>query len=111
MNKRIGGAVEQRRQPRMKLVCPIRLYRDVDPVEVQTETQNISSGGFYCFSPRPFAPGEQLQCDIQLPNHKNGGTRRGPVLRCRIVIVHAVAQGARGYGLGCRIEHYEVGLE
>lgn len=104
----LGGAVEQRRQPRLKLVCPVRLYRESDALELRTSTENISSGGFYCLSPHPFAPGDRLQCDILLPIQNNAGSRRKLVLRCRIEVVHAAANGGTGFGIGCRLEDYEV---
>ncbi len=109
MNTPVGGAVEQRRQPRLKLVCPVRLYRESDALELSTATENICSGGFYCISPVPFAPGERLQCDIVLPIRNDSGSGRKLILRCGIEVVHAAASGGgTGFGLGCRLVNYEV---
>jgi hypothetical protein len=102
-------AVEQRRQQRLKLVCPVRLYRNgEDALDLRTSTDNISSGGFYCVSTIPFAPCERLQCEIELSAPCRAGARHKTILHCHIEVVHSTAKGGNDFGIGCRLVDYEL---
>ena len=39
---------------------------------METETDNLSSIGFYCTSDEPFSPGEQLNCEVVIPSNDIG---------------------------------------
>lgn len=70
---------------------------------------NISSDGFYCMAPRPFTPGEWIECDILVPTLADPH-RDLLVLRCRAQVLRVETTGKEdAYGLACRIEDYSVG--
>jgi len=72
---------------------------------VETVTQNLSSGGFYCRSRKRFIVEELLLCTLQIPmTGISGGESH---LECRARVVRVEENAADGeYGIACRIEDY-----
>lgn len=103
---------ERRRRVRLILRWPLRLSRAGDTDMIETETENLSSEGFYCVTSRPFDVGERLECILGLPAldlgyHEDPVSLHGLV---RIVRVEVDRPGS-GYGLGCRLENLSLIFE
>lgn len=99
---------ERRRRPRAGVHWPVLLFRNVkDGDTVQTTTRDLSSSGFYCFSEKPFALGESLQCALHVPaGEAGGGDSR---LECRVVVVRVEENALdRSYGIAFRTEDYRI---
>src|SRR5205085_11158119 len=69
---------ERRTRARVLLHCPLRLYRRGLAQPVQGETLDLSSAGFYCKVPEPFAPSDNLDCILTVPA-ENFGPATGDV--------------------------------
>jgi hypothetical protein len=74
----------------------------------ETLLVNISSGGFYCYCPERYEPGEMLDCRIMLPVYGSDIAENALCLVCRARVVRIVPEGDHGYGIGCEIEEYRV---
>ncbi len=93
---------DQRKRQRLKLHLTV-LFTRGDGAPVPSETLDISTDGFYCTTPEPFAPGERLHCQIALPNEA------GLYLDADVEVVRvAVSQRESGFGYGCRILEYRL---
>lgn len=93
---------DQRKRHRLRLHLPVLFTRSGGP-PVASKTLNISTDGFYCTAPEPFAPGERLRCQIALPNDS------GLYLDADVEVVRvAMSQRESGYGYGCRILEYRL---
>ena len=98
---------ERRRRIRVQVHWPICFLRPGTTDFIETETQNLSSEGFYCLANTPFVPGEIRECTLGVPVHQpHNGDRVRPVL-CRVRVIRVEALSEDGiYGIGCRIEDY-----
>ena len=96
---------ENRRRTRVKLRYSIQLSRPNDPVLVSTETDDLSSTGFYCTSDEPFSPGEHLICDLVIPAYYPGNRTSDLVLHRRVRVVRVEIKGLEpGFGIACEFE-------
>src|SRR5271169_4052191 len=96
---------ERRSHTRLPLRLPVRFNKVNGSPAINSYTENISSEGFYCISPRPFAPGDCCEVDVSLPSC--GTDRCGAVIRCQVRVVRADASGVGPrFGIGCHIENY-----
>jgi hypothetical protein len=78
-------------------------------VPIQTETEDLSLEGFYCYIERSFLPGEHLKFLILLPPAAKGPLAfRGLCLQGSMEVVRLTAASDRRYGLGCRVVSYRV---
>lgn len=76
---------------------------------VESETRDVSSGGFYCFTDEHFMPDERLECllIVPLPEHSEGGGQL--CLHCQVEVVRVdISPPGGAYGIACRIEDYTV---
>jgi PilZ domain len=74
---------------------------------LQSTTENIGCGGFFCYSNEEFVPGDPVRASIQIPHH--GGAQRGcTFLLCRARVVRVELHPQYGYGVGCNIEDYNL---
>ena len=91
----------------MSLRLPIRLIRE-SGMALQTITENLSSGGFYCIVGEHLAPTERVVCEITIPAKTGNGGGCDLLLVCDSAVarVSAIAEGR--YGLGCWIEEYSI---
>jgi hypothetical protein len=70
---------------------------------VETNTENLSSRGFYCFLETPLVPGEVITCDIAIPNY-NTPNREVSSIVCQAEVIRVEALGTvPGFGVACRI--------
>ena len=101
---------ERRKRTRLRLRLPVLFLRPESDSPLRTETLDISNNGFYCITPQPFAPGEQLTCLIGVP------VRSAATLECKdrlylqaeVDVVRIVVNNGSGFGVGCRISDYRV---
>lgn len=74
---------------------------------LESTTENIGCNGFYCYSNVEFVPGEPVRASIQIPHH--GGVPKGRTfLLCRARVVKVELHPDHGYGVGCKIEDYNL---
>jgi hypothetical protein len=92
---------------RVHLHWPLRLSSTGEPLTVETRTENVSSGGFYCISGDAFVPGEYLDSWMTIPTQ---GPAQGQtlLLHCRVQVTRIDALDPGGYGIACRIDSYSV---
>jgi len=96
-----------RKHKRVVLHWPLLLASNTsDPLE--TRTENLSSAGFYCFSPRQFRAGERLEALIRFPQMFKTHFESSLCLKCAIQVVRVETDPQTGFGVGCRIEDYEL---
>jgi PilZ domain len=100
--------VERRRERRLALRWPILVSSKVSG-RVETRTDNLSSGGFYCILGNPLAPGERIECDLTVPNTGRG--HRGDIagsIRCQAEVLRVEALGTDpSFGVACKILNFE----
>lgn len=100
----MNALTERRKRRRIRLHWPIQLLRRSAQTAIRTTTLNLSSDGFYCFTPEALDRGEVVRCTITIPA-PDGELR----LRCRARIVRIEANPAGGgYGMGCQILQFSV---
>lgn len=100
---------ERRRRTRAALHWTVYLKRPAQEEDVRAETRDLSSEGFFCFSPRPFAAGETIGCTIVLtPPTEAGGAR---MLSGRATVLRVEPAGPHLFGIACRLEDYTFSAE
>src|ERR1044071_3412976 len=100
---------ERRRRPRTKVHWSVVLFRNSagESGAVESLTQNLSSGGFYCFSGAAFHPGEEVICALKIPTHDPPRKHALQNVECRARVIRVEPDAARGlFGIACRIEDY-----
>jgi hypothetical protein len=94
---------DRRQRPRLRLSLGVQLCRGEGHAAVRTETDNLSSEGFYCTSREPFSPGDRLECDLFIPGTGSGSP--GLVLNRSVKVVRVEIRGLEpGFGIACRFE-------
>lgn len=72
-----------------------------------TETQNLSSDGFYCRLKAEFAPGEIVDCTLQVPARRPQSLEGMLAIKCRVRVVRVDEPDSQGrHGIGCHIDDY-----
>jgi PilZ domain len=101
---------DRRGAVRLELGYPVSLSRSGEVSAVAARTENLSSKGFYCVSERPFAPQEELDCELVIPRGTPGHLPQNDlVLRGVVEVVRVVAKGmSPGYGLACQLKSYTI---
>ena len=103
----LAGRVERRMRFRTRLHWEVRFFHPGLLNILETVTQNLSSGGFYCLAETPLVPGELMTCSLKLPAHHPSGGEQAVSLECKVRVIRVEARDADGlYGMGCRIEDY-----
>ena len=106
-----GRNWERRRQPRLKLGWPVRLFHLSRNLVIESTTRNLSSSGFYCLSPVSLEPSDLVECVLSLPAHDLGSQERRLPLHCKVRILRVEHEAQDGLaGIACRIEDYHFGL-
>ena len=96
---------DRRRRSRVGLHYAVRLSRPDQRTSVDTETDNLSSIGFYCTSDEPFSPGEQLNCEVAIPVNDIGYDSTNLVLHRRVKVVRVEIKGLEpGFGVACEFD-------
>jgi hypothetical protein len=99
--------LERRKRARTRVHWPVLFFRNQAAEAVESLTQDLSSGGFYCLSKTPFASGEGLRCTLKIPTHDPGGKERERTLECKVRVTRVeVAAREEFYGIACQIEDY-----
>jgi hypothetical protein len=102
-------ATERRNQPRTNLRVPLYLLPKGATVPIQTETEDLSLEGFYCYAEQYFTPGEDCQFLMLLPPATKGSLALGSIcLQGCVQIVRLTVTGDLKYGLGCHVKSYRV---
>jgi hypothetical protein len=99
---------ERRKRVRVKVRWPLLLFRDDAAEAIESVTQDLSSMGFYCLSPKPFAAGESLVCALKVPMYDPIGEERTIAVECRVRVVRTEETGDGGFGIACQIEDYHL---
>ena len=99
---------DRRKRPRVALHWLVHLKATSCQTQIQVETQNLSSEGFYCLSPQQFTPGEMIECLIGLP--APDGSPGSRVLFCRATVLRVESHGASVFGVACHIDDYSLSL-
>jgi hypothetical protein len=98
---------ERRRRARTKLHWPVLFFRDHSAEAVESLTQDLSSGGFYCLSKTPFTSGERILCTLKIPTYDPVGKQCERTLECEVRVMRVeAAAGEDFYGIACRIDDY-----
>jgi hypothetical protein len=102
---------DRRGAVRLEMGYPVSLSRPGEVSAVASRTENLSSKGFYCVSERPFAPHDELDCELVIPTGAPGHLPQVDlVLRGVVEVVRVVAKGmSPGYGLACQLKSYTIG--
>jgi ferredoxin-like protein FixX len=109
----VNNVRDRRRRPRLRLACPVRLYRLDETSWIDTTTENISCEGFFCVTSRLFSPRETLECELLIPSEQFGQPDENEVvLHCRaeVVRIEPKADG-KTYGIACRLMDYTLDLQ
>ena len=99
--------LDRRRRYRARVHWSVQFHRRDDSDFLATETQDLSSDGFYCRSKTVFAPGELVDCTLHVPAHRPQASGETLPVKCRVRIVRVDEPDSQGFhGIGCRIEDY-----
>ena len=102
-------AVERRKRARLPLHWRVCLSRRSSHLVVETETRDVSSSGFYCFTEESFTPDERLDCVLVIPLPRGADTGERLCLRCQAEVVRVdIAPPGGRFGVACRIDDYSV---
>jgi PilZ domain len=102
------ATTERRRWPRAHLRWQVQFFSpDSEPLKYMTS--NVSTGGFYILSDRPFKPGESLNCFLSIPSYRSRQNGETLLVQCRVEVVR-VEGSADGnqFGTACRILDYRA---
>ena len=102
-------ATERRKRARLALHWRVCLSRRSNHLLVETETRDVSSGGFYCFTEESFTTNERLECVLVIPLFRGADAAERLCLRCQVEVVRVDAAPPGGkFGVACRIDDYSV---
>lgn len=99
---------ERRTRSRVRVHWSVRLLPGGGGKGIETVTQNLSSSGFYCFSPSPLKPGDCLLCTMKLPSYDPNGDEPVLTLECRVRVMRAEVTTDGLFGIACRIYDYRL---
>jgi hypothetical protein len=99
---------ERRKRIRATVHWPIMFFRSHSAEATESvSTQNLTSDGFYCRSRIAFAPGEALNCRLEVPSYEPSGTGQTRLLECKVRVIRAEPANTDGlFGIACRFEDY-----
>ncbi|MGH9344049.1 MAG: PilZ domain-containing protein [Terriglobia bacterium] len=99
---------ERRKRERFRARWRVRLWDASDDI-VEALTTNVSSGGFYCRSPRQFSEGDRLTALLEILGASAESDAHKLTLRCDIQVLRIEAvDGSSNWGLACQIRDYCV---
>jgi hypothetical protein len=107
LEERNAFRVERRKWTRSKVHWPVVLFSNQVAEAIETITQNLSSGGFYCLSKTSFTVGENVICTLRVPTHDPHRKERERLLECRVRVVRVEALD-ECFGLACQMEDYRI---
>jgi c-di-GMP-binding flagellar brake protein YcgR len=99
---------ERRKRLRVDLHLNVR-FAKFGSRPIETRTKNLSSEGFYCLSPEPLTPGEELACVIVIPAEDPQSREDALSLECRARVVRVEKAEREGFfGIACHMENYRA---
>jgi hypothetical protein len=101
---------ERRKRVRSRVHWPLCLFVNEEEGPIATFTQDLSSGGFYCLTDRPFRVGETLTCLLKVPTYVPDGRYVEQWLECRVRVMRVESLDESGYGIAYRIEDYHFAI-
>jgi hypothetical protein len=105
----MSSSAERRIHGRVDVRWSVTVWRSNGDPPLKTETENISSRGFYCFSSQCLAPGEVLSCAIEIPTRHPIYPDQTLSLKCSAQVVWAHwIEAKQQFGIGCSIDDYSV---
>jgi hypothetical protein len=100
--------IDRRNHERIRLRCPVSLWKSTEGTFVRTETENLNCRGFFCYSTEPYLPGDDLQATVEVPERFRNDRGTGSlVLRCQVEVVRIERLQAK-YGVACQVKDYTV---
>jgi len=98
---------DRRRRERASVHWSVQFHRQDATDLLATETQNLSSDGFFFRSKARFTTGELADCTLQIPGRRSRAPLGLVRVPCRVRIVRVNQPDSQGfYGYACRIEDY-----
>jgi hypothetical protein len=98
---------ERRAGRRVALRCQLSILRGPqDARDRSTTTENLSSHGFCCVVEDALAAGDQFACILRLRRRPDPPACRALRCEARVVWVRLLDDGR--FGIGCRIEDYNM---
>ncbi len=97
---------ERRKRTRAALHWTVYLKRPTQLEDIRAETRDLSSEGFFCLSPQPFAAGESIACRMVLGEAGESGELR--TLSGRVTVLRVERAGPHLFGIACRLEDYTL---
>jgi hypothetical protein len=98
---------ERRRRRRVELRCPVYFVNVNGSRVVESTTENLTSGGFYCLLNETLTQGECLFCTIVLPDSRDSPNRL--TVQCIVEVMRVTAVDSTClFGVACRIRDYSV---
>lgn len=100
---------ERRRHKRFALRLDAYLSTGIGERIMPVVTQDISAGGFRCFSPETLTPEESVDCLIALAGEDLDDAER-PRLWCmsKVLRVEPSGDAQRPFAISCQIQEYKV---
>ncbi len=98
---------ERRRRTRFDLRWLVSLSRSGRTEPIRTNTENLSSDGFYCLCREPLRAGEELLCLLSVPPQGRSEEPPWLVMECKVRVIR-VNEDRGLLGVGCQIESYSV---
>lgn len=100
---------ERRTQSRSDLRVPLFLLAPGWHAPIQTETENLSMDGFYCYAPKALAPGEHVRFLLFLPAATREPEGATTCIQGAAEVVRVATEASRtDFGIGCRVTNYRV---
>ncbi|MBV9497917.1 MAG: PilZ domain-containing protein [Acidobacteriaceae bacterium] len=108
MESLIGDLADRRKRKRVAVQWPVQMWKSRHPVS-DALTVNVSSGGFYCCSGRPFSPGDHLTALLAIPSPGSNLESQRLTLRCEVVVLRVeTSDDGHDTGVACQIRDYSV---
>lgn len=107
IKNKMTGQNGRQRFSRLGVRWKIQIFESSERPAISSETDNVSSDGFYFRAKERFSPGEELECLILIPAFDPLLVSRSLDLHCCVrVMAVEVLDGNRGFGVECHIENY-----
>lgn len=105
--RKMTGQNGRQKFVRLRVRWTVQIFESSDRPAISSETDNVSSDGFYFRARERFSPGEELECLILIPTFDPFLVNKNLDLRCRVrVMAVEVLEGNEGFGVECHIENY-----
>jgi hypothetical protein len=101
------GQNGRQRFSRLGVRWTIQIFESSERPAIASETDNVSSDGFYFRARERFSPGEELECLLLIPTFDSPPANGSMDLHCHVrVMAVEVLDDNNGFGVECHIENY-----